>query len=48
MLINLINQIKQLSRKQKQFLMVGADAVLLLFALWIGNCSGLKLTPLGR
>ena len=35
MLINLINQIKQLSRKQKQFLMVGGDAVLLPFALWI-------------
>ena len=35
MLIYLINQIKQLSRKQKQLLMVGADAVLLPFALWI-------------
>ena len=29
------NKIKQLNRKQKQFLMVGADAILLPFALWI-------------
>ena len=35
MLIYLINKIKQLSRKQKQSLMVGADIVLLPFALWI-------------
>lgn len=35
MLTFLINKIKQLSRKQKQILMVGADIVLLPFALWI-------------
>ena len=35
MLIYLINKIKQLSRKQKQLLMVGADVFLLPFALWI-------------
>jgi len=35
MLIYLINKTKQLSRKQKQFLMAGTDAVLLPFALWI-------------
>ena len=35
MLIYLINKIKQLSRKQKQSLMVGADVFLLPFALWI-------------
>ena len=35
MLIYLINKTKLLSRKQKQLLMVGADAVLLPFALWI-------------
>ena len=35
MLIYLINKIKQLSRKQKQILMVCADVFLLPFALWI-------------
>jgi len=35
MLIYLINKIKQLSRKQKQSLMVCADVFLLPFALWI-------------
>ena len=35
MLIYLINKTKLLSRKQKQLLMVGADAVLFPFALWI-------------
>ena len=35
MLIYLINKIKQLSRKQKQSLMVYADVFLLPFALWI-------------
>ena len=35
MLTYLINKIKQLSRKQKQLLMVGADVILLPFALWI-------------
>ena len=35
MLIYLINKIKQLSRKQKQLLMVGVDILLLPIALWI-------------
>ena len=35
MLIYLINKIKQLSRRQKQSLMVSADVIILPFALWI-------------
>ena len=35
MLTYLINTIKQLKRRQKQFLMIGADVLLLPFALWI-------------
>ena len=35
MLIYLINKIKQLSRRQKQSLMVSVDVILLPFALWI-------------
>ena len=35
MLTYLINEIKQLERRQKQFLMIVADMFLLPFALWI-------------
>ena len=35
MLTYFINEVKQLKRRQKQFLMIGADVLLLPFALWV-------------